>query len=331
MYHIDVDEHINPSQGYNSDSELSQKLLVQEIKQLVEESIERRVKRRTVKKRKRKEHIVHDRVDVSEEDCRAYNRCSIPYVHSVLKSINCSEHRKELVKQMGFQHMLQLDDVNVPRLFAQWIADHTIPDEEAIKIGDKAIPISPKSFQDILGIPAGDIPVESDEIAGKEAFLQLFGLSEVPSIRYFRDKIIMEEDLPDDVFCRCVMSVFLGAFICPNSSTRPSTKYMGALIVVDKIKHFNWAKFAYDWFMCYVRKYLKEKRKQSKDTVTLGGCIYHLAVRYLDFVEFGSIKLPSTIPRICVWKGKLIKHFSEMDKGKDGNYGNNPSITVPAW
>lgn len=113
----------------------------------------------------------------------------------------------------------------------------------------------------------------------------------------------------------------LGAFICPNSSTRPSTKYMGALIDVDKIKDRNWAKFAYDRFICYVTKYLKEKTKQTKGTVTLGGCIYHLAVRYLDFVKFGSIKLPSTIPRIHVWRGKLIKHFSEMDKKKDGNYG----------
>jgi hypothetical protein len=47
-------------------------------------------------------------------------------------------------------------------------------------------------------------------------------------------------------------------------------------------------------------------------------------VRYLDFIDFGAISFPSTIPRISVWKGKLIKHFSEMDKGRDGYYGNCP-------
>jgi hypothetical protein len=47
-------------------------------------------------------------------------------------------------------------------------------------------------------------------------------------------------------------------------------------------------------------------------------------VRYLDFLDFGGIQLPSTIPRINVWKGKLIKHFSELDKGTDGIYGITP-------
>jgi len=173
----------------------------------------------------------------------------------------------------------------------------------------------------VLGIPAGDLPVETDEMMGKASFLELFGLSEVPSIKFFGDKIINEKDLPDAEFCRCFMSVILGAFLCPKSSTKLSTKYMGGLIDIDKIKDRNWAKFAYDWFICYVTKYLKERRKQTRGTITLGGCIYHTAVHYLDFIEFASIKLPPTLPRIRVWKGKLIKHFSELDKGKDGNYG----------
>jgi hypothetical protein len=44
-------------------------------------------------------------------------------------------------------------------------------------------------------------------------------------------------------------------------------------------------------------------------------------VRYLDFLDFGGIQLPTTLPRISIWKGKLIKHFSELDKGTDGIYG----------
>ena len=109
--------------------------------------------------------------------------------------------------------------------------------------------------------------------------------------------------------------------------------------------------------MCYIKKYLKERAKQNKLTITLGGFIYQMEVcqtsyfilfrlffvvavvglmlvymcthcfflcshvRYLDFIDLGPIKMPSTLPRIRVWKGDLIKHFSEMDKGKDDNYG----------
>jgi hypothetical protein len=44
-------------------------------------------------------------------------------------------------------------------------------------------------------------------------------------------------------------------------------------------------------------------------------------VRYLDCVDFGSVMLPPTLPRIRVWKGDLIKHFSNMDIGLTGKYG----------
>ena len=46
----------------------------------------------------------------------------------VIKSITCSEHRISLVRKMGFEETLQIDDFYIPRLFAQWIADRIIPD-----------------------------------------------------------------------------------------------------------------------------------------------------------------------------------------------------------
>ena len=179
---------------------------------------------------------------------------------------------------MGFQETLHIDDCYIPRLFAQWIADKIIPDEEIIKFDEKSIPINAKSFQDVLGIPAGHLPVETDEETGKAAFLQFFGLSEVPPIKYFGDKIINNKELCDDEFCMCYGSVVLCCFICPNSSTKPSTKYMGALADVDNINNRNWCQFAHDWMMWYIKKYLKERAKRNKLTITLGGCIYKMAV-----------------------------------------------------
>ena len=49
-----------------------------------------------------------------------------------------------------------------------------------------------------------------------------------------------------------------------------------------------------------------------------------LQVRLLDFVDFGPIQLPSTVPRIKVWKGNLIKVFSQMFMGTNGKYGAYP-------
>jgi hypothetical protein len=151
-------------------------------------------------------------------------------------------------------------------------------DEEVIHIGSKTIELTPQSVRDSLGTPFGGIPVDSDEEIGKAAFLAIFGLIDVPSIRFFGKKILGKDVLPDGVFCRCFMSVCLGTFFCPNSNTKISTKYMGALVVVDKIKERNWSKYIHDWTMSYIKKYLNEHGNAKYMNRTLGGCIYHLAV-----------------------------------------------------
>lgn len=46
-----------------------------------------------------------------------------------------------------------------------------------------------------------------------------------------------------------------------------------------------------------------------------------LQVRCLDFTDFGSIQIPTLMPRICVWKGDMVKHLSDMTIGRDGKYG----------
>jgi len=200
------------------------------------------------------------------------------------------------------------------------------PEQEEVRIGSMSIPINLQSIKDTLGMRSGHIPVVIDEELGKATFLALFGLDEVPSIKFLGDKI-MNEALEDDDFCHCFMSVSLGCFLCPNSNTKLSTKYMGALVQVDKIKDLNWPKFVHDWLIWYIKKYLAEKKKHKRLTITLGGCIYHLAVRCLDFMDFGLIKLPSTMPRIKVWKGNMIKCFSDMFMDRNGKYGALPIST----
>uniref|UniRef100_A0A8R7UWR1 Uncharacterized protein n=1 Tax=Triticum urartu TaxID=4572 RepID=A0A8R7UWR1_TRIUA len=131
----------------------------------------------------------------------------------------------------------------------------------------------------------------------------------------------MKEELPDDVYLRCFLTVALATFLCPTSNTKPSTKYLGALVDVSKSKDLDWCSFVHTWNISYVKKYQTDKMKQKRITTTLGGCIYQLEVRCLDFNNFGSITIPPALPRICFWKGQIIKHFSDMLIGKDGLYG----------
>jgi hypothetical protein len=179
---------------------------------------------------------------------------------------------------MGFGEVLNMDDCCVPRAFVQWVADNVSCSDEAIQLGSKSIKLSPEAVFDTFGTPSGEILVDSDEELGKAAFLALFGLIDVPSIKFFGKKILSKEVLPDDVFCRCFMAVCLGTLFCPNSNTKISTKYMGALVVVDRIKDRNWSKFIHEWTRIYIRKYQNEPLNAKRLNRTLGGCIYLLAV-----------------------------------------------------
>uniref|UniRef100_A0A0E0M5F0 Uncharacterized protein n=1 Tax=Oryza punctata TaxID=4537 RepID=A0A0E0M5F0_ORYPU len=57
---------------------------------------------------------------------------------------------------------------------------------------------------------------------------------------------------------------------------------------------------------------------------TFGGCLFYLAVNYLDFLNFGLRKIPSSVPRIKVWKNSMIKDHAKFDKISDGIYGRRP-------
>jgi hypothetical protein len=197
---------------------------------------------------------------------------------------------------MGFSEVLHLDDCCIPRSFVQWVANNVLPDEEVIQLGSKSIKLSPQSVSDTFGTPAGDLAVDSDEELGKAAFLALFGLIDVPPIRFFGEKIMSDVVLPDDVFCRCFMAVCLGTLFCPNSNTKISTKYMGALVVVNKIKDRNWSKYIHEWMMIYIRKYLNEPLHGRRLNQTLGGSIYHLAVHI--FFRILLLFLLSSIPPV---------------------------------
>ncbi|KAI4984536.1 hypothetical protein ZWY2020_017166 [Hordeum vulgare] len=47
-------------------------------------------------------------------------------------------------------------------------------------------------------------------------------------------------------------------------------------------------------------------------------------VSYLDNVHFGLNALPDIKPRILVWRGNKVKHFSDLDKCNSRSYGKRP-------
>lgn len=83
----------------------------------------------------------------------------------------------------------------------------------------------------------------------------------------------------------------------------------------------NWSKLTHDWMIYSIKKYQKQKGKQSRVSCTLGGCIYGLAVRCLDQFDFGKVEFSTILPRILVWKGDMIIDFSKMVMQKNSKHG----------
>ncbi|XBI21792.1 uncharacterized protein [Aegilops tauschii subsp. strangulata] len=257
----------------------------------VRKSIERKQTRKIIRKQTTKrprnieEPVNKPRGHVG---AKAYSRCSLPYFVDVVKSTCKSKEKVQLVRGIGFGFTLEFDECVVPRPFAQWIADNVCVKDEQIVFNQKVITLNAESVSHVLGIPAGENNINITDDGGKAEFLALFGLSEVPSIKYFGNKIIKEEELSDEQYIRCYMIVMLATFLCPTSNTKPSTKYMGAFIDVSKIKDLNWCKFTHAWLMQAINKYQKEKVKQNRITLTLGGYIFHLAVHLFSCFSYGA-------------------------------------------
>uniref|UniRef100_A0A453M3H1 Uncharacterized protein n=1 Tax=Aegilops tauschii subsp. strangulata TaxID=200361 RepID=A0A453M3H1_AEGTS len=201
---------------------------------------EKRKKRTRAEEGKAKGHMNKGRAT-------AYNMFSIGYFAKIVDVVCKSNHRMEVVSNGGFGYLLELDDCYVPRPFAQWVADNISTKEEAIVLGGKSISLNPEAVSLVLGIPAGRTKIRVlDEESGKAVFLSLFGLTDLPSISFFGNKL-MKEELPDDVYLRCFLTVALATFLCPTSNTKPSTKYLGALVDVSKYKDLDWCSFVHTW------------------------------------------------------------------------------------
>ncbi|KAM0898626.1 hypothetical protein ACQ4PT_021793 [Festuca glaucescens] len=218
---------------------------------------------------------------------RATSRYCLSYFLQVIKSLRDSQRKSMLVAEIRFGEIIHLDDCIVPRSFAQWLADACTFGDDGSIIIQNAVILNHDSVQDTFAIPSGSASCAIEEEEGKLAFLAQFALSDVPSLKYFGN-MVMNDELPADVFKHAFMTVALGTFLCPTSSTKPSTKYLGALVDVECINDLNWCKIVHDWLLCYLKKYHKDKMKGNKVSITLVKNISETCYIAKSYIESSS-------------------------------------------
>ncbi|KAL6595520.1 hypothetical protein ACP70R_047860 [Stipagrostis hirtigluma subsp. patula] len=256
----------------------------------------------------------------------AFTRFSVSYFASVIEAL--SPERKEMIESYGFGSLLKFQKCFVPNKFVQWVARQVDYKSGDIVVKSRIISLTSESVNLVLDTPIGGRPFPKDSNAGKSYLLSRFGLQSIPSVKFFGDKILNNEDMTkEDVFA-CFMLVALNCFLCPNSSLFPSSKYLGIFQDIENVKELDCSQFILDWLLDSVRTFNKQKTSSGKGKQTLGGCLYLLAVIYLDFDDFGHRQVQHGIPRILYWKDMMIKTYSQLDQIAPGIYGFRPVMDI---
>ncbi|KAI5011783.1 hypothetical protein ZWY2020_013920 [Hordeum vulgare] len=138
-----------------------------------------------------------------------------------------------------------------------------------------------------------------------------------------------DDDYPFSEFF--IHSVFF--FVFMHDGDMDDAKFDKALYdlyVTHKVNRLKWK------LSCAAARNVKFKRSSdfpSASTLTIysgklfSSCIAGLSPRqvsYLDNVHFGLNALPDIKPRILVWRGNKVKHFSNLDKCNSRSYGKRP-------
>ncbi|CAL4994264.1 unnamed protein product [Urochloa decumbens] len=297
----------------STDEDISEKALYKHVLDEYRKlsKVKRELKRKLLLKSMRNKHV-------QSKPKETFSRFSVTSFSKVVRAVSGS--KRDVIESFGFGSLLCFDKCFVPWKFAKWIAQQVDYKSGDLLFSGKVISLTPGSVHSVLGLPLGGLPFPNDINAGKSIILQPFNKLSLPSVMFFVEKLTKELDnLSDDQIFISFLIVALNTFLCPNSSQIPSQKYLGIFADISKAKDYDWSGYILSWLFQHIRTFNRGKSSKVKDEGTLGGCLYYLAVLYLDFVDFGPRKVADDIPCISVWKQSMIQSYSQLDmKSKGG-------------
>jgi hypothetical protein len=283
-----------------------------------------------------------------------FSRYSIKYYVEVIRKLTVEQ--RSVIEKFGFGCLLLLDLHDIPSQFARWVADCVDPVCSQITVCYKHIDISKSTVHLILGLPKDglEVPCNSDE--GKDFILSHFHLSEMPYITFFGNKLCGSEVLSEHDIFVCFMVVAISCFLCPNLREYPNNKYLSVLRFPEAARQYDFSKLVYECCLESISEFSMLGKLKGRRLRAPVCCNYVLVVRlflyflfihtylefvlhlyywltlifhynfinqvhYLDCFDFGRKNVEQTTPRIKVWKGSMIRVFSELDRKRRHCFG----------
>ncbi|TVU11541.1 hypothetical protein EJB05_45134, partial [Eragrostis curvula] len=236
------------------------------------------------------------------------------------------DQRLKLICQMGFGGLINLNLYKLNKPLGAWLLSKLDPvSGKIISSPRSSIGLTCQNTGLVLGIPFKGKEINSStpkEVATMKKYLcSVFGKNQFSEITInFLWRIL--EKKPEDImshdeirqfkmaFVICIITKFL-APVSLNNFISP--RYMKALIDVDNISQYNWAKFVVDELKLAAVS-LQEKLANGKAAGYINGCIILLQILYLDNLDFGTDSLPhDRFPRISAYNDSNVADLMKRD------------------
>ncbi|XP_051205303.2 uncharacterized protein [Lolium perenne] len=143
----------------------------------------------------------------------------------------------------------------------------------------------------------------------------------MPYITFFGNKLCGSEVLSEHDIFVCFMVVAISCFLCPNLREYPNNKYLSVLRFPEAARQYDFSKLVYECCLESISEFSMLGKLKGRRLRAPVCCNYVLVVHYLDCFDFGRKNVEQTTPRIKVWKGSMIRVFSELDRKRRHCFG----------
>ncbi|KAK9723969.1 hypothetical protein RND81_05G038000 [Saponaria officinalis] len=240
---------------------------------------------------------------------------------------NPSDEQLQVIKDMGFGGLLQIQTDTIPGQLAYCLASNFDPYKSSLMDGQ--LPIQDIDIHIALGIPMGSRVV--DEAVYGDKSEEFSSEVEKWKLQYKKDKKIESKDIlakmktqrdGDEDFKRNFIVYFVSSFLGGVKSSIVSLKVLKCLKNVAEIPLFNWCEFTKIKFVENVISWQKEevRREIGKENV-FKGPIMVLVYIYLDRVVFKLRTVPRSFPTICSWLKESITDRIKQEKKFTKTFG----------